>query len=462
MKINKSLTALQEDKENLLKCMEKAITGDFSYVDSNDFNDPEIANLYNKMIDSFFSSNNKFVMTLNHSMGLIGDSSNVKDMIEQLNSQTSAITDMKSSSQELSQSIEHIVYSVQSVQENTHDAMTASSDSVSNMQNTLHLVDESTKQIHEINKQIIAFQEKTIKITEIIDMVKKIANKSGLLALNASIEAARAGEAGKGFAVVANQIKELSANTTESTEDVVTYVTEIYEGINELVEAVKLTTNQLTLGAESVHHSVEEIDIVNEKINSISSYMDDISNEVQNQSAVTQNFVALTDSIAQSYDMLSDECLRTGNQFYKISREVDTIRGNVARKNSRLSTLDWLTIFEIDHLIFTWRVYNHLADFETLVITQLNNPKGCKFGKWLGQQTDTRITKSQEFRIVSKIHEEIHKHACDSWYAKENGDRQEALSQFNLAYEAYLKFVPAIHKLRDVIKSVGDIKETEI
>ena len=63
--------------------------------------------------------------------------------------------------------------------------------------------------------------------------------------------------------------------------------------------------------------------------------MDDISNEIQNQSALTQNFVASIDSIAESYEILSEECLKTGDQFYRISREVDSIRGNVARKNSR-------------------------------------------------------------------------------------------------------------------------------
>ncbi len=459
-KKQKPIIALQEDRDKFIECMGKALSGDFSYIDGSQFHDPEVADLYNQVIDSFMKSNNGFVMKLNNSMARIGDSSNVRDMIEQVNSQTTAINDMKGSSQDLGESIEHIVYSVQSVQEHTHDAMNASADSVSNMVNSIRLVDESTKQINAINAQIVEFQEKTVKITEIIDMVKKIAQKSGLLALNASIEAARAGEAGKGFAVVANQIKDLSANTTQSTEDVVRYVAEIQEGIDDLVKAVESTTKQLSMGAESVHHSVNEINVVNEKINSISLAMDDISNEIQNQSALTQNFVASIDSIAQSYDILSEECLKTGDQFYRISREVDSIRGNVARKNSRLSTLDWLTIFEIDHLIFTWRVYNNLADFETLVITQLNNPKGCKLGKWLGEQTDPRITKSQEFRNLVDIHEEIHRHSCDSWYAKDEGNRAQALYHFNLAYDAYQRFVPAIHKFREVVKSTGDSEET--
>ena len=356
--------------------------------------------------------------------------------------------------------IENIVSSVQSVQDNTHEALLASEESVTNMENSIRLVDESAKQINLISEQIVAFQEKTIKITEIIDIVKKIAQKSGLLALNASIEAARAGEAGKGFAVVANQVRDLSANTTQSTEDVVKYVTEIQEGINELVEAVQATTKQLELGTQSVHHSVQEVNVMNEKINSISKAMDDISNEVQNQSAVTQNFMASIESIADSYETLSEECIKTGDHLYRISRDIDSARGNMARKNARLTTLDWLTIFEIDHLIFTWRVYNNLAGFEKLVITQLNNPRGCKLGKWMGEQTDPRIINSIEFKTLFAIHDEIHNHCCDSWYASDEGDRDRALYHFNLAYAAYQKFIPAIQKLRDVIKSTGDTEES--
>ena len=71
------------------------------------------------------------------------------------------------------------------------------------------------------------FQDKIDKISEIVDIVKKLPARVISLALNASIEAARAGEAGKGFAVVADQVRQLSSNTSESAEDIVRYVNEL-------------------------------------------------------------------------------------------------------------------------------------------------------------------------------------------------------------------------------------------
>lgn len=452
---------IEQDHQLLLECMDKAIQGDFSVVDESLFHDPEVARKYNQMVDAFYASNNAFVMRLNSSMREIGDSSNVKEMIEQLTSQTVAIGNMRHSSQDLGESIENIVSSVQTIQENSHEALASSAESVATMEESIRIVDESARQIQAINTQIVEFQEKTAKITEIIDMVQKVAQKSGLLALNASIEAARAGEAGRGFAVVANQVKDLSASTTQSTQDVILQVEEIRSGISALVESIEATTKQLEAGNQSVHKSVDEMNKMNEHINTMSQAIDSIFDEVNTQSALTQNFVASIDCIADSYDTLSEECMNTGKHSFRISRAIDSARSNMARSNAKLSTLDWLKVFEMDHLIFTWRLYNNLAEFEHLKIEQLNNPKGCKLGKWLSTQNNPQITGSAAYRQVVAAHEEIHKYGCESWYSKENGDRDEALRYFGLALNSYNNFSVAIGKLHDVIKSTGDDKETE-
>jgi methyl-accepting chemotaxis protein len=58
------------------------------------------------------------------------------------------------------------------------------------------------------------------QIDKITATIKGISSQTNLLALNATIEAASAGAAGKGFAVVANEIKELSRQTAQATEEI--------------------------------------------------------------------------------------------------------------------------------------------------------------------------------------------------------------------------------------------------
>ena len=83
-----------------MECMEKVIAGDTSSVDATAFHNQALGEKFNSVILSFLKSNNNFVMRLNNSMTKIGDSSCVKEMIEQVNSQTAAINDMRESSPE--------------------------------------------------------------------------------------------------------------------------------------------------------------------------------------------------------------------------------------------------------------------------------------------------------------------------------------------------------------------------
>jgi methyl-accepting chemotaxis protein len=65
------------------------------------------------------------------------------------------------------------------------------------------------------------------EITSITDVIAEVAERTNLLALNASIEAARAGEAGKGFSVVASEVKSLAKQTTQSSQTIAERIAEI-------------------------------------------------------------------------------------------------------------------------------------------------------------------------------------------------------------------------------------------
>lgn len=462
MFISKKNSAVPSDLTQLMAALDQIIAGNYAPIDPSSFSDPQVGEKYNEVLHAFKCANNNFVMRLNDSMLHIGDSSFVKNMLDQVDAQNTSIQNMEASSHDLENSINNISEEIGHIRDNTEDAIRISTNSVANMNQSILVVQESTDEIRSINDKVLDFQEKTAKINEIIDIVKKLAKQSNLLALNASIEAARAGEAGKGFAVVADQVKELSSSTNESAEKVVVYVDELQDSISELVSLINTTTEHLSNGNEKVQQSVSDIENMNQQMSLINDRINSIYDSVNTQSTVTNTFVNSIAALADGYETLTHECFLTGEHFYRISRYIDTARSDMARGFSELTQQDWLKVYAIDHFIFTWRVYNNLAGFEHLKLQQLNNPKGCKFGKWANSLTDPNIINSIEFRDTYKYHEELHKHAVDSWNHVQNQDKTSALESFNKSFTAYEKFAASMKKLQKLFYRLGHTEETEI
>ncbi len=451
-----------KDRELLLQAMDKMIAGDFSMVSSEGFSDPIYADKLNQIVGAYKKANNNYIMRLNEAMESIGDNSYVKNMLDQVSLQQKSISNMNDSSKVLKDSINNISQAMSDIRDNTHDMLHASQSSSTNMNDSIRVVNESSEKIADINTQVQAFHEKINKIGEIVDIVKKVASQSNLLALNASIEAARAGEAGKGFAVVAEQVRQLSSNTAESAEDIVKYVNELKGDIEVLATSMEETTTKLSEGNEKVEVSLRDIEHMNAQMTAINDSVERIFDDIDRQSETTREFTDQVGNIADTYGMLTKECTDTGIHIFKIGRYIDTCRSDMFREAGAVTTQDMLRIFEIDHFILMWRVYNNVVDFEKLKITQLNNPDTCKIGKWMHAQTDPRITGSSQFKQLDSSHRLIHKYACESWQAKDEGDIDKSLEAFQKCYDAYYVYKKAIADMKNFMKSLGYTDETKI
>lgn len=104
--------------------------------------------------------------------------------------------------------------------------------------------------------------DRATQMSSILDFVDEIAEKTGLLSLNASIIAAQAGEHGKGFAVIANEIRELSALTKSSTKEIYQMITalrkEVSSGVKNASDGmVKVDEGVALVG--NIKHSLRAI-----------------------------------------------------------------------------------------------------------------------------------------------------------------------------------------------------------
>lgn len=386
------------DVRRMIEAIDNIASGDFNEIDATDFNNPLYADKLNSMLKAVRQVNNPVVMRLNETMEILGDNTLIKDTLNQVDTQTKSIQHMENASQHLESSIENISMAMGHIRDNAHDIISVSHNVTVDMNDSIKAVNASSKKIQSINNKVQDFKGKIGKIEAIVDLVKKVSNQSNLLALNASVEAARAGEAGRGFAVVADQVRLLSNNTAESAGSIVKYVKELRDNIDELAKAMDETTISLGEGNEKVEKSLEVMQQMNSQIDDISEKVDSVFNDIDTQTGVTKSFSKQIENISQSYSILSDDCLKSGQRVFKVGRYLDKTRSDLVRGCSNITQQDWMRVFEVDHYILTWRVYNNIVGFEHLLKKQVDDPSRCKLGKWIAQLKDDKIVNSSEFK----------------------------------------------------------------
>jgi hypothetical protein len=121
---------------------------------------------------------------------------------------------------------------LRSSRENLQSAM---SDARGSIDSLLHRAIETSQSI---DAKIKGLDTRSSEIRKFSETIRKIAQTSNILALNAMIEAARAGEQGKGFAVVAEEVKRLAGATAKATTDILTEADYIAGGIDEVSTSV--------------------------------------------------------------------------------------------------------------------------------------------------------------------------------------------------------------------------------
>jgi methyl-accepting chemotaxis protein len=97
-------------------------------------------------------------------------------------------------------------------------------------------------------KRIDALGGRVVGIGDVVRVIQEIAEKTNLLALNASIIAAQAGEHGRSFAVVAQEIKALAQKTASSTKQISEQIRGVQEESERAMQAMATGVNAIAEG----------------------------------------------------------------------------------------------------------------------------------------------------------------------------------------------------------------------
>jgi methyl-accepting chemotaxis protein len=191
--------------------------------------------------------------------------------------------------EELSATVKEVATNTQLTADSAKQADEQAQNGLGVVQKSYHSIEELAAEIDGLAKQINSLHESSNNITNVVDVIKSVAEQTNLLALNAAIEAARAGEQGRGFAVVADEVRTLAQRTQQSTSEIEGFITSLQTDANAAFNVIEQSQKKAVEAVENskdVEHTLEGI---SGAVSNIFEMTEQVATAIEEQSVVTED-----------------------------------------------------------------------------------------------------------------------------------------------------------------------------
>ncbi|KGI37124.1 hypothetical protein RS78_06240 [Clostridium tetani] len=349
---------------NLSELTQRAAKGDLT-VKSDYHSEDEIGALsisFNNMIDNMkaliFNIKEVTEVVTNATESLLASTQQTSSSINEVaESMTNVAVDIEKGSEnakdgvksatDLSKELDSVSKKIVESEESSKNVYNISNNGFEVIRKLEEKNERSSVVSREVTEVINSLSEKANNIGTIVETINSISEETNLLALNAAIEAARAGEAGKGFSVVAEEVRKLSENTAESTNNVKSIISNIQKDIKlaqgtikqieevgiEQNEAVNITKDTFKEINTSIEGIVEKINTISESLFSVDScktnlisVVEQVSFMAEGVAEATQNVCGATEEQNAEMEQISALAEDLNNMTQKLIGEVKSFK----------------------------------------------------------------------------------------------------------------------------------------
>lgn len=254
-------------------------------------------------LNNLFTSFKKTIEELSESSHLLATTSEQNSVsIEQssvaLNQQQEQVSLLATAIEEMSATLINVAENVTRTATETLTTQQLTEEGAVAVNNSINQIKKVAEDVNEVHNLISVLNANTSEITNVIDVIKSVAEQTNLLALNAAIEAARAGEQGRGFAVVADEVRTLALRTKESTAQIETIIGKFTQASNQSFDVIENCQ-------KNTQNTVEQTTVVTEKFSDIKASINSVNKMTSEIAVATDQQVVVSNSVAKSIDEIS-------------------------------------------------------------------------------------------------------------------------------------------------------------
>lgn len=248
---------------------------------------------------------------------------NVNDMIQSLGEATKSMNQVATLAEQSNRSAERAT-------QVTENALTTVNNTVKGMESIRETIAETEKRIKRLG-------ERSQEISGIVNLINTIAERTHVLALNASMQAAVAGEAGRGFAVVAEEVQRLAESSRNATQQIGTLVNNIQLETNETISTVNRTIGQVVQGSEQAQQAGEQMRLTQEITGELVDQVRRITTASEQQKEMSSQLLHAVQRLGQSNE-------HTARQIETQGKETQTLL------DSAKQLVDSVNVFKLPQL----------------------------------------------------------------------------------------------------------------
>lgn len=163
--------------------------------------------------------------------------------------------------------------------------------------------------VQETGKRLKRLGERSQEISQIIDVINNLSERTTVLALNASMQATAAGEAGRGFSMIAEEIQRLAENSRDSTNQISTLVRNIQQEANTTIATMDHTIEQVVNGSALAEEAAQQMQATLETTNELVASVEHIAAASAEQVAISKSLQTRAERILEATQSTGKELL---------------------------------------------------------------------------------------------------------------------------------------------------------